>query len=129
MSTPWLPAFLAGGMKILLVDDMRSPAPSLIGHHDWTIVRTSKDYRFIYPAEPWEMLLLDHDLGGADNPVEVTREHARLVEQGILPEPRFVVVVSANPVARQRLMDPWIPLLGSHRVSWDFAGLSLGLEA
>lgn len=76
-----------GAYRMLWVDDLR-PAPE-----GWRWVKTSAEALAALAEQEWDVLSLDHDLGGDDTSRPVV---LHLCEHGGWP--RRVLVHSANPV-------------------------------
>jgi CheY-like chemotaxis protein len=96
-------------MRILLIDDLRDLrilAPRYIGDASYE-GRTARNYndgiRALHDG-PWDLLLLDHDLGDYENGVERTGyDIACYIEEHPELLPAKTIVVSSNPVGRQKI--------------------------
>ncbi len=93
-------------MRTLLIDDVRAEESvqaviSVIARDYWEAIRQ------IDNNGPWDVILLDHDLGNFDdNNKELTgRDVAEYIAS--LPEtshPRVVKVITSNPVGRENII-------------------------
>jgi hypothetical protein len=106
-------------MKILLIDDLRSKEEAIFvvsqrygrdissEEHEWTICRTFLEGREAFMSgNEWDLLLMDHDLGGGN-----FREDGTLL-MSIMEELFFIsgrvitnhmYVISSNPIGSSRM--------------------------
>lgn len=84
-------------MRTLLIDDMRQ------SHY---ITRTARTYddgiKALTEEGPWNVLYLDHDLGETD-PAKTGEGIMRFLEENPQYLPEDIVMISSNPVGRQRM--------------------------
>lgn len=85
-------------MRTLLIDDLRN----------LTADRIARDFNDGISAlkneGPWDVLLLDHDLGDFVMGTERTGEHImKFLEENPQYLPGSIRIVSSNPVGRQRM--------------------------
>lgn len=85
-------------MRTLLIDDMRN----------LTADRTARTFddgiAALTNEGPWDVLLLDHDLGDFVIGTERTGEHImKFLEENPQYLPGSIRIVSSNPVGRQRM--------------------------
>lgn len=85
-------------MRTLLIDDLRNlTADRTARTFDDGIAALTKE-------GPWDMLLLDHDLGDFIIGTERTGEHVmKFLEENPQYLPGSITIVSSNPVGRQRM--------------------------
>lgn len=91
-------------MKILLIDDLRSPRADFKGTHEFSIARNSEEALAILREHPeFDAAFFDHDLGGDDT----TRKVATFLREqkftgNVVPIHEYYIH-TANPVGAQWL--------------------------
>jgi hypothetical protein len=80
----------------LWVDDLRPPPDDT-----WTVARTSEEAVLHLLMRPWEVMSLDHDLGGEDTTREIIKWLCECEPECWPPE---VLVHTSNPVGRTWLL-------------------------
>jgi CheY-like chemotaxis protein len=92
-------------MKILVVDDLRTLAIEQ-GQHDVVHARTvNKAIDLLESGVKWDVIFLDHDMGGDDTTIPVARWIRKKVSQREDPEDfdPNIYIHTMNPVGRRNL--------------------------
>lgn len=95
-------------MRILLIDDIRwAPADAIARTFD-------KGIEALHVLGPWDVLLLDHDLGDPD-PKKTGYDILCWLEENPEFTPKNILLVTQNPVGREKMQPLVDRLLKNHK--------------